>query len=81
MHQEYKYEKRKWEIYCSFGLVQIETIRKWFLIKIHLHSPLYFRLVSYNDMLPTVPREETLLVIPLHIKVLRHNEKRKNQNK
>ena len=62
--------------YSSFGLVQIETIRKWFLIKIHLHSPLYFRLVSYNDMLTTVPREETLLVIPLHIKVLRHNEKR-----
>ena len=62
--------------YSSFGLVQIEKIRKWFLIKIHLHSPLYFRLVSYNDMLTTVPREETLLVIPLHIKVLRHNEKR-----
>ena len=66
--------------YSSFGLVQIEKIRKWFLIKIHLHSPLYFRLVSYNDMLTTVPREETLLVIPLHIKVLRYNERRKNQN-
>ena len=76
MHQECKYEKRKWEIYCSSGLVQIETIRKWFLIEIHLHSPLHFRLVSYNDMLTTVPREETLLVIPLHIKVLRHNGRR-----
>ena len=62
--------------YSSFGLVQIEKIRKWFLIKIHLHSLLYFHLVSYNDMLPTVPREETLLVIPLHIKVLRHNGRR-----
>ena len=62
--------------YSSFGLSADINNQEMILIKIHLHSPLYFRLVSYNDMLPTVPREETLLVIPLHIKVLRHNGRR-----
>ena len=77
MHQECKYEKRKWEIYSSFGLSADINNQEMVFDKDPPALPTVFNALSVIGICsPQSKKEEALLVIPLHIKVLRHNERR-----